>query len=1757
MKKKFFFILLISSIISDDIKEIVITDNDPVTDLIDLTASKVYKIKYDGKQNYIQVKVSSTSNNPYIIYCQQKECSGENAFLLSNLREKEQSLFIKNKFLIEKEGYIEVFSYEESLKGSVTFSTSEFMLLNRDSSISYFSNNDDDNNLIKIPMEKTSEKTIMTLSLYVSNQENFLASFYYFDGNNSTDITDSIDVNNGKIITFDESKYEYNENSYYYIESNQIVNSYVIINSKVFKNNKSTFNANSLAFQGGLNNELGTQCFSINFYKPENTNSELKLHFHIMSLLGSMQYYFKKEEQQQEKYEIDYDIAFTYSKNDLENMDLCIENEGVDSAYFLEIIDLDEPTKKTNFYTSQLNGYTYSRITLPNSLVYYNFAQRAGDEYDKMTFYLKAKKGNPVMYRAECKTYPKCIYNFNEIDHYISVGNFTKSKTINVIYYYSFKVNSKEIINSYQNLLAVGCYGNIDCEYETLIYGKNDNIILKNDQRFISFLTKDLSNSFQFEVTNPSVHTVSFTVYTFTGDTRVDFTGGFHEEYLLKPVYLNKQEYNFHINNPTEEENLIGKYDFIVEAKNNSFFTVEYEEIAHEENRYYIKAGITYIETIALDKTREIWVSLLKQEAKVNYYASFFALNCKVTIKKLFENPPKTILEKGYFVRDEILSTDKEYEEKFIKYSIKTESLDSTRESESETCMIYISSTENNFEKTYHENDNYLMIGENIKQSVVLSEKTKGIKFLYPFAQTKSGDLLLNFEISNQGNLHVNVDVEGNNLVVKDLIITETQTYLISSESYSKCENKEELCKIYIELYGEESELKKSNMKFAFAIKSEEDIPSYIKKGLMKTDVISGKSNIYYYTDVSKGEEGEILVNFERGTGDIYARIIGKDNDTDSNPDWMGRIHLPKKGDDDLLIVDEYSNKIYYFKSDTERCGKVGCFLLITVVNSVERIVEGSIYLYDISVMARVTNGNRPQVIDIHLDRFIINIIPSKEEVLYDYYHYYSFTLDSDASIIYLELQSDLTVLYVNEGEEIPKYKNAKYTFNPTDVNNVFEIKEGLKAGTKYIVGVGVDRKFQSVMDHIYSLRIRAPAANKIDLIPVDSDQNTLCKFTEGYCYFHFRFRKADILKDAYIHVFQDTLSSLEIYAKNLTYEETLKKESLPSKTNYYFSSKEQLNKDYLLINLMDISQTANYLIVAVTSDKPGIITFLSTLYTYAESLNIDPSAYQLFHIYDGSYLTLRFPVNNMYIAHFVSVEGLGKIYNVETQSEHYLKGSFDILGVVISVLSKGEIVVSAEEGNFGFYVYYEPRNVLINFDEVDYATSGQIFYDSSNFPLIFYSQVPKDCDDTTVILNLKNFNLNVNDSTVVDLNFYVKGYVADKEFIMKKKKDSDYNPDVDKLFDGEFDYSLRFAKVLFTKQRIKEAKGDIKYLYVTLYKGQDKKEYNGITAEYSVFPLSSENYNAPYNQYIIGNLKEENDKTSIYKIRKSNDYDNVIKVEFSSNKNDKINVAIMKKLPTDKKYKNETKIDEKGLINGKSTFVIQLNDENENVDEVYLIVYSNNTSASNFVFKYLSSYDQDGFPYYEISNYKYVNHTKSDKEPIVYLTLKTINKTYLGISELVSVSYIAKVIDKSSNDDPNFGNIIFSKENVIKIYKKVFQGNNNASNISMELKNFPNDKEYDVIVTAITNEDSSEMFFYDLIKNPLDYQNPNDSKGGNKALVIILIVIIVILILVFGVLFFRMKKENADLNDKINTMSGYNLASEEGNENLNYNAQK
>ena len=122
-----------------------------------------------------------------------------------------------------------------------------------------------------------------------------------------------------------------------------------------------------------------------------------------------------------------------------------------------------------------------------------------------------------------------------------------------------------------------------------------------------------------------------------------------------------------------------------------------------------------------------------------------------------------------------------------------------------------------------------------------------------------------------------------------------------------------------------------------------------------------------------------------------------------------------------------------------------------------------------------------------------------------------------------------------------------------------------------------------------------------------------------------------------------------------------------------------------------------------------------------------------------------------------------------------------------------------------------------------------------------------------------------------------------------------------------------------------------------------------------------------------------------------------------------------------------------------------------------------------------------------------------------------------------------------------------------------------------MTLNDFPKGKEYYIVISAITNEDSSEMFYYNLIKNPLNdtietdeekkKQNKKDDKKGknrennerkNTVTILILIIILVGLILIFGIWFYKMRLVNRNLRERINLLSQCKLDQEE-NEDLYY----
>ena len=1760
MFKKAFLILILSQIILNQdrqIEKIEITDGKPIEKSLK-NENKIFQIHYNESKKYIQIKVQSTSTNPYIIFCQKQECNIENAYLISNLREKEQSLYINRTYLKENQGYIHINSYEESLEANIIFYVSDMIFLERDKSLYLYSPINKDLNIIKI--NRKNEKSNMILSVYTPNQKIENIIFYYNNGKKEKILSNVIDTDYGKVINLNEDNSDYNENSYYKISILSNSNAYIVINSKVFIDEVSNFTLNTLVFQGLINDNITKQCFNI---KIDNNNDET-ININLRLLKGEIHYEFGEE-----KMEFFYknDIEIIKKKSELVNNKMCFYNfENYDTVYILEIIDLNNQRNNINFYSPQINGLLYSRKIQKNKIVYYNFAKRGNEDFNKMTFYLQYKKGHPVMYQINCNSYPKCIYNTNNIDEYINKSVFIKTQLMNNMYFYTFETSKKNNINSTQNLLGVYCKGNEDCEYETLIFGKEDVITLKNDQRLSFHLQKGIIHKYKIEISNEYVHTIIFNVLTYSGDNIIDeIDYDYTKAQLQKNVFVTKQEFVF--TKVDKDTDLIGKYLFSIRAKNNSFYSVEYEEFSNEKIDY-IKAGLIYIESFRYNENRTIFItrSRLGNE-NINYYASFLALNCKITIYK----SNNTILQKNYFVKDEISNI----QDKFIKYTINVDSkgnMDDMISSKNEYCMVYISSIENDYNEKDEMEQKSIIISENVEQKVTLTNKIKGIKYIYPFTINKEGNIVFIFQLMQ---LPITISVlSNNNIIESNHKITTSRNYILERNRII-CEKKNELCQIIIFLTGEKNDLEKG-ISFSFIIKSDDDFPQYIKKGAMIGDVISGKSINYYYTDIGRLEEGEILVNFERGKGSIYGRIVDKTIEKEENANWMGRFHFPNKNDKGTLNIDKFTNKILYSKYKTFKC-EYGCYLLLSVENSVISIIESPSFLYQISIIAKITNSKIFQITEVLLDRFIISSFYFTKNGNTNKKQYYSFTLPYDAEKILLELQSDRTYLNISE------ISSTKFNiiFKPNKTHSIFEIKKNnLNLGSKFIIVAKYYNDYSYITEHIYSLRIRAIKKNSMDLIPVNSDQNTLCQFEKNNCFFLMKFSTIDKVKNLYIHVFQDILSSLVIYAHNFNESDIYNETKLNNLDEYDINTKYDLNKNQLLIDLNNLK--TKYLIISVKSDHPGVIILLSSLYSFVQNIKSSPSAYQLFHLFKENEITLNFPQNyESYIAHFVCTEGNGVMSVYNTQKQYKLKGNSDIVGIIISFPNSMNITVKAIDKDFGFYIYYEMRS-YINYDEIEYGTSGLIFYENIQYPLIYYSKLPQNYSDVNVIINLKNYtktNYTENDTAFEeDLTFKIQGYILDKSFIYKKKDSPENNPIVDKFIQGEFDYSLKIAKINFTEEKIDSFQVKDPYLYVFILKGTDRGIYNKIASEYSVFPLGSNLYIAPYNQFIFGNLNKENVQENIYKLRINDKKDTLIQIEFSSNKKNHVRIAVMKNPPNGKNFTNQTKIEELGLKNGKYYLIIDLKKEKKdevNLIEIYFIIYSIIPKNINFAFKYSSAENKNDFPIYLIKDNKvnYFIENENINNTKVILTLNTISKKIKNEYIKIPATYIAKVIDKFKVKK-DMGLISFGKQQAEKVYKRLYEGNDSI--IKMTLNDFPKEKSYYIVINAVTQEDSSEMFYYNFIKNPLNISSEiedeeeeeegkgkkkkDNEKGNNnppfnkniKIAIIILIIILIGFILILAIWFYKMKLINDDLKERINRLSQYRLDQEE-NEDLNY----
>ena len=82
----------------------------------------------------------------------------------------------------------------------------------------------------------------------------------------------------------------------------------------------------------------------------------------------------------------------------------------------------------------------------------------------------------------------------------------------------------------------------------------------------------------------------------------------------------------------------------------------------------------------------------------------------------------------------------------------------------------------------------------------------------------------------------------------------------------------------------------------------------------------------YYYMEVFKDQEGEIMLHNKIANGILIAEIITKNESIDLN----NTNNYPNKGTNTSLILNQHTFKLYFSYNDTSKCGNGGCYLLIT-----------------------------------------------------------------------------------------------------------------------------------------------------------------------------------------------------------------------------------------------------------------------------------------------------------------------------------------------------------------------------------------------------------------------------------------------------------------------------------------------------------------------------------------------------------------------------------------------------------------------------------------------------------------------------------------------------------------------------------------------------------------------------------------------------------------------------------------------------------
>ena len=1435
--------------------------------------------------------------------------------------------------------------------------------------------------------------------------------------------------------------------------------------------------------------------------------------------------------------------------------------------FTLYVTETTSINSQYKFYPPQVLGQIYRRIIPKNSAQFYSSLTLPQSK--RIMFNLKTKKGFPKMYSGKCKQYPQC--NFDDTD----LINLDAPRKANRMFTFSYNsISDSKALSSEKYVIFVKCLdddnaGSGYCEFETSFIPVSDEIELIEDETFGFYGLKDDKGTFKINLEGESNwKTINVDIMVLSGDASFDAksedtTLNFRKYFLSNKVYFKVE---------SEENDEIKTISIDYRATLNSYFTIKWNANRQGDNtqyRDYIVSGFSYLvdlDPTSISKTKTIKLLNLRHKDNKPFLANFFALNCEYKVTRESE---EIKFYDGY--AQEVLTTASDkYNEDYYDYVVSIKDADLSNYN-NKMCMLYIAGYETSTDLIPSE----ILISENVNQQIIFENGINTVRFLYPQPDS-SKDLVLKVNVVDTSIYKISIYAEST--FISNIELSRTEIIYIPKTAYQKACPSNNLCSIIIQVELEK-DLVGTNPMVEIILRPILNTPTYLQKGQAKQDFVCGERYYYLYTDVGKNEEGEILVDFMRRSGQVYAKVVRKDQtSTDEEANWRDIYRMPSSEWEDSLAFNSYLKKLQVKPEDTSDCIE-GCYLLVAIRLSYTDDYIEDYRFYPFSIITRVTPSNRaytdiPKVV-IQTDEYIVgNVDVSENERIYEFYEIW---LPHDSELVQFDWQSGVAGMYINLGGTRPTTKNADFKLLPHCSDQILSITKGEiidKAKTKSIplpytssiqdvnlvIGIWTDRA-DSKDTELFSLRVHQPMVNELDIVEVNSFQKVQCRpvSLDDYnyrCLFMIVYENSQTIANVLAYGASNDRSARNyIYGRFIDreiydqYKSTELKANIPTNENADLNSKSD-SVDYLFATKVE---SEKYLYVSVISDSPEDMTFLTYLGDYNYLVYPNPSSEQVVVVLPVHLVSLQFNTDTDIIANIVTVAGEAEVYWANEPGNIYqLKGSGDKLTITsgtfykdnrrCNLIIRNKNTSSAKtkmpDPGFVFYISFFLRNPEINFDEVQYGKSLQIAYKDTDFPLYLFSKIHQADHDINVAISYDNVVDNGEQRLFFENAPFKFNVALVKESVAYlAKNDPELRPSYDKSIIGVYDPAIKTVQAFLSISDLESF--NVKYDdRPTLYFGLDKSEINKLT--YSRFSMevsvmkSNDDVSPIEGVYNYGKV-DINTKKNYFKL-KIDKNNKVMRVQISFN-SDSLDFVIN---DNEESSVNMTFIEQKRSY-GK--IIVTLNVPT-NLEFLYLIIFikDKNLAAdqrlNNYCFKYLNAESSSSFTEYK---------TVSESRNIIYnenalansnITNITVNIAPVENAKNYNVTYTLKVVPNNTHVYKESYNTIAVSESPSSFVSMRNMITGEIETIQLEIYNVNAVWVYIEVVAEIQDGNNYDYLAYEGIYKERPYVPLDNSSGVNILVFIIVGGVLVVAVIALIIVFVVIKNKNKTLLNQVKHVS-------------------